>query len=312
MTSTMRSTDDGPAASMHDTPAAAWLQLDDAQIALFDQRGFQFGHRLCRHPLLELPRIIELSRTLPIESVEYNAGDLAVNQDPSRTPRNGLSIEETLRRIETCRSWMVLKSVNQDPAYAQLLDECLDALEPRLRERFPGMTYRRAFIFVSSPGATTPYHVDFEHNFLLQIRGRKFFKVFDPGDRFVFAEEAREAMAAGAHRNLVYRDEFAGRERAFELLPGDGVHVPLSSPHWVRVGDEVSISFSVTFQSRPSQRVIALHQTNHRLRKLGFAPKPVGASAASDGIKYNTIRVANRLAALGRRLGRGASAERGG
>lgn len=287
------------------TVPESWLRLDDAQLALFDQRGFQFQHRLCDHPLLQLPRIVELSRTLPSETVEYNAGDVAVDQDPSLTPRNGLSIDETLHRIQTCHSWMVLKSVHEDPAYAKLLDECLDALEPRLRDRFPGMTYRRAFLFVSSPGATTPYHVDFEHNFLLQVRGRKFFKVFDPLDRFVFSEDAREAMVSGGHRNLKYRDEFAGRERAFELLPGDGVHVPLSSPHWVRVGDEVSISFSVTFQSRPSQRVIALHQANHRLRRLGLVPRPVGASDAADSLKYNALRVANRLSALGQRLGRG-------
>jgi len=291
-------------------PAQDWLQLDAAQVAMFDDRGFQFQHRLRDHPLLQLSRIVELARALPEDSVEYNAGDLAVNQDPSSTPRNGLSVQDTLQRIETCKSWMVLKGVQQDPAYGQLLDECLDALEPKLRDRFPGMTARRAFIFVSSPGATTPYHVDFEHNFLLQIRGRKFFKVFDPNDRFVLNEEAREAMVSGGHRNLAYRDEFAGKERAFELLPGDGVYVPLSSPHWVRVGEDVSISFSVTFQTGPSQRIIALHQANRQLRRIGLTPAEVGRSPGADAVKYNALRVVRKLGNIKRRLIPGGAEER--
>lgn len=279
-----------------------WLRLDTSQAEMFDRRAFQFQHGLHLHPLLQLPRIIELSRALPATSVEYNAGDLAVNQDPGLTPRTGLSIQQTLEAIETSRSWMVLKGVQQDPAYAKLLDECLDQLEPKLHARFPGMRARRAFIFVSSPGATTPYHVDFEHNFLLQIRGRKFFKVFDPGDRYVLSEEARESMVSGGHRNLAYRDDFAGLEQGFELLPGDGVHVPLSSPHWVRVGEEVSISFSVTFQSEPSNRIIAVHQLNHQLRKLGLTPTEVGRSKVIDAAKYQALRVTRKLASIKRRL----------
>jgi Cupin-like domain len=283
-------------------PAQDWIRLDGSQIAMFDERGFQFQHRLHDHPLLQLSRIVELARALPEDSVEYNAGTLAVNQDPSSTPRNGLSVEDTLLRIESCKSWMVLKGVQQDPAYAALLDECLDPLAPLLRDRFPGMMMQRAFIFVSSPGATTPYHVDFEHNFLLQIRGQKFFKVFGPQDRTVLPEIARERMVSGGHRNLTYRDEFAGREHAFELLPGDGVHVPLSSPHWVRVGAEASVSFSVTFQTRPSVKTIALHQANHQLREMGLTPTPVGQSPTMDTIKYNAMRIARKLPVVKRRL----------
>ena len=99
--------------------APDWLRLDASQVAMFDERGFQFQHGLHDHPLLQLSRIVDLARTLPEDSVEYNAGDLAVNQDPSSTPRNGLSVEETLQRIETCKSWMVLKGVQQDPAYGR-------------------------------------------------------------------------------------------------------------------------------------------------------------------------------------------------
>lgn len=132
----------------------------------------------------------------------------------------------------------------------------------------------------------TPYHLDFEHNFLLQIRGRKLFKLLDPQDRRLLPEVAREHMVCGGHRNLEHRDEFAEHAHAFELMPGDGVHLPLSSPHWVRVGEEVSISLSVTFQTIPSMQTIAARQAGLHLRKLGITPTPVGRSPPLDSIKY--------------------------
>jgi len=46
-----------------------------------------------------------------------------------------------------------------------------------------GRTFsQQAFIFVSSPEAVTPLHMDPEHNFLLQVRGLKTLHLFDPND----------------------------------------------------------------------------------------------------------------------------------
>jgi len=266
----------------------------DAQelLRLFDREPFLISHSLADHPLLQLSRLIELARTLPEDSVEYNSGELAIGQTPALTPRNGLSIEETLRQIETCGSWMVLKNVQQDPAYSRLLDDCLDRMQPLIERVAPGMCRRRAFVFVSSPGATTPYHVDYEHNFLLHLRGDKRMTVWDGEDRSVMAEIERERMVAGGHRNLPYRDEFAGKGKTFELRPGMGLHVPLSSPHYVKVGGQVSISFSVTFLSAPGERVRALHETNAFLRRHGLSPRQVGTSRTRDALKFLAYRAA--------------------
>jgi hypothetical protein len=69
--------------------------------------------------------LIRLSKTLPEADVEYNAGDIPINVTPDRTPRNGLSAAETIRRIAQCKSWMVLKYVEHDPDYRALLHQCL-------------------------------------------------------------------------------------------------------------------------------------------------------------------------------------------
>ena len=256
--------------------------------AKFGRAPFIVQHRLATHSLFALPRLVELARSLPAAKVEWNSGDVPVSLDPSQTPRNGLSPEETIRRIEACSSWLVLKNVERDPEYAQLLQRCLGEVEREGRDLTAGMHGFESFIFVSSPDAITPYHMDPEENFLLQIRGRKVMRIFE---RSVVSALELERFHTGAHRNLVYRDEYAARARAFTLMPGVGVHVPVSAPHWVKNGPEVSVSFSITFRTRASARAAHAHQMNALLRKLGLEPAPVGESAILDRMKELAYKI---------------------
>jgi hypothetical protein len=249
-------------------------------------------HHLCDHPLFELPRLLHLAHTLPEDRVEYNSGELAVGVDPALTPRTGLSIEETVRRIEECKSWMVLKNVERDPEYGALLRRCLDEVEALGHPDARQIDHREAFIFLSSPGSVTPYHIDPEWNFLLQVRGKKFMHVFDPA---VLGEQELERFYSGAHRNLVYKDEYAAKMEPFELDPGEGVHVPVTAPHWVKNGPEVSVSFSITFQTRLSERRGIIYRVNHALRQRGWSPPPVGASPWRDAAKHVGYRLARRV-----------------
>jgi hypothetical protein len=280
-----------------------FLQADRADMRdRFDREPFLISHSLPDHPLLQLPRLIELARRLPEDSVEYNSGELTIGQAGAATPRTGLSIEETLREIESCRSWMVLKYIEQDPEYRALLDQLLDELQPEIEAVRPGMSRRHAFVFVSSPGATTPYHVDFEHNFLLHMRGTKYMTVWDGDDRSLMSESERERMITGGHRNMPYEDAFAAKGKRFELKPGMGLHVPLSSPHYVKVGDEVSISLSITFLTDRGMRVRALHTANAFLRRMGISPREVGTSSGLDAIKFLGYRLAGKLKRIRDRL----------
>ena len=268
------------------------LAIDrDTFNAHFARTPFLLPHRLARHTLFTLACLVELSKRLPATQVEYNAGEVPVGLDPARTPRNGLSPEETIRRIAECRSWLVLKHVEHDPAYRLLLDYCLADVRGASARLAAGMRDPHGFIFVSSPGAVTPYHMDPEENFLLQIRGTKTMSVFDRADRLVVSERDIERFLTGAHRNLAWREEFQARARAFNLTPGQALHVPFASPHWVQNGPEVSISFSVTFNTRASMRISHAHQLNARLRRWGVTPVPVGRSALRDGLKQLVSRV---------------------
>lgn len=256
--------------------------------AKFGRAPFIVQHRLAAHALFALPRLVELARSLPASKVEWNSGQVPVSLDPSETPRNGLSPEETIRRIEECSSWLVLKNVEHDPEYARLLERCLGEVQNAGPDLAAGMHGFESFVFVSSPNAVTPYHMDPEENFLLQIRGRKILRVFE---RSVLSAVELERFHTGAHRNLVYRDEYASRARAFTLMPGTGVHVPVTAPHWVQNGPEVSVSFSITFRTRASARAAHAHQMNAILRKIGIEPAPVGESALRDRVKELAYKI---------------------
>jgi CelD/BcsL family acetyltransferase involved in cellulose biosynthesis/quercetin dioxygenase-like cupin family protein len=266
----------------------------------YPERPFRVRHRLVGHPLLTVERLLELARALPAELIEYNAGELPIGLDPAQTPRTGLGVEETIRRIRECRSWMVLKLVERDPAYRALLETVLEgplALAARVTPE-PGRL--EGYVFLSSPGSVTPFHVDNEHNFLLQIAGTKTVRVWRPDDREAVSEEQLERYHAGAHRNLPWRDELAARAQTFELGPGDGLFIPITAPHWVQNGPEVSISLSVTFRSRYSDVQTAVYRLNGSLRRLGLRPRPFRGADLRDRAKWAIWLAGRRLAALHR------------
>jgi hypothetical protein len=273
------------------------LELDrDVCAAYFDRRPFHVRHSLGGHPLFALPRLIELARRLPEAFVEYNAGALPVSLRPEDTPRTGLSAEETVRRIAECGSWMVLKRVEQDPEYGALLDRCLDHAAAQAGAALPPMLRRQGFIFLSSPGAVTPFHMDPEHNFLLQIRGTKTVSMWDRDDRFVMPEAEMEKFhAAFVHRNLPWRDVFQTTAWIVPLAPGQGLHFPVAVPHWVKNGPEVSISFSITFRSERSEARDLLYRANAKLRALGLSPTPPGRSILLDATKRGAFATLLRL-----------------
>ena len=240
--------------------------------ALYPDRSGKLSHRLAGHPLLTLESLVELGGRLPREDVEYNRGDLPYGIDPDEVSGNGLSVQETIRGIEQCGSWMVLKHVDKDPAYKALLEEALGELAGVIEPVSGEMVTKVGFIFVSSPHAVTPFHLDPEHNVLLQIRGSKTMMIV-PGDESVVPPEKHEAYHVGGHRNVPWSDDYAGLGETYELEPGDAVHVPLMWPHWVKNGPEPSISFSITWKSHWIYQEAEVRGLNHLLRRAGLNPR---------------------------------------
>jgi len=263
----------------------------------YPERPGKLSHKLLDHPLLTLEALVELGRKLPPELVEYNPGDQPYGIDAAQVGDNGLSVEETIRRIEDCGSWMVLKHVDEDPAYKALLEECLAELAPVIEPVSGRMLTKVGFIFVSSPNAVTPFHHDPEHNVLLQIRGSKTMLVV-PDEEDIVPPEKHEAYHVGGQRNIPWRDEFEARGHKFELEPGDAVHLPLMWPHWVKNGPEPSISFSITWKSNWVYEEADARGLNHILRTAGLKPSSPAAFPRSNAGKayvFRAVRKARRM-----------------
>ncbi|MCA9078130.1 MAG: cupin-like domain-containing protein [Planctomycetaceae bacterium] len=282
--------------------SSAPLDIDAAEFAAkFGQEPFLIGHQLCDHPLFEVDRLLELAQSLPEKHIEYNAGDLPVVVEPGKTPANGLSPDETIRRIRECKSWLVLKYVEQDPAYSDLLESCLAQVAKHSEPIRPGMCSPQAFIFLTSPGSVTPYHIDPEHNFLLQIRGAKKVCLFDGRDRSILSEEDLEQLYSESdnqERNLQLADENRNRCWTFDLQSGRGLHFPVTYPHWVENGDEVSISFSITFRTPDLYRRQVLYSLNDQRRRSGQSPAPVGSSPLRETFDFQSYRIRHRIASM--------------
>ncbi len=268
-----------------DEPAQASLT------AAYPERPVLLPHGLVDHPLLQLDALAALAGRIRPVDVEYNRGDLPVGIRPEETPGNGLGVEETIRSIEHCGSWMVLKFVEQDPAYRALLAETLAEIEPLVRPVTGPMLKQEAFVFISSPDAVTPFHFDPEHNILLQVRGRKTMHVFPAGDERLESGEAHETFHNGGHRNLPWCDNFAEHAAAFGLVPGKAVYVPVKAPHWVRNGPEVSISFSITWRSEWSYREEYARRMNALLRRAGLRPGEPGRYPHQNHVKSLGYRI---------------------
>jgi hypothetical protein len=259
----------------------------------FNRLPFQFFHRLTNHPLFALPRLLELAQATRQErprDLYYDAGpDIRPDQRWDQMGPKPFVVEEALHRIETCGAWVTLHQAQKDPEYGALFYECMREFEGLTGVDFKKvMRVEDALIFITSPRRVTPYHIDRECNFLLQIRGEKNLYVFDRNDRDVLPVTEVERFWAVDNNAAVYKPQFQSRATTYRLVPGNGVHIPVNNPHWVQNDDNVSISLSVNFTWNDWERA-NVHRANFLLRKLGISPRPPKQSTLVDAAKNALI-----------------------
>jgi hypothetical protein len=286
------------------------LALDeDVFTANFDRSPFKISHQLVDHPLLQLPRLIQLATDLG-GPILYFRGDHSINQvdDPMveekgvkrnfvdrRLDRPELSVSETLAQIQSCNAWMQLRHVGADPEYAALLDQIVAECRVYAERVAPGLSAPRADIFVSSPGATTPFHLDEEHNFLLQICGSKRLSIANGFNRAVLDRERLRSFFRGDGELAPYSQRLEEYSVHVELCPGEGVHIPPCHPHWVQNGQEVSISLGILWFSDVTARRRHLYRVNEWFERAGLQPSPPGERPLTDSIKALPVTIKRRL-----------------
>jgi hypothetical protein len=263
----------------------------------YNRVNFMFPHELAGSPMWELPNLIALSRRMPDHRDTYwSNGKIAVENNWEYKQNEKLSLDETIVNIERNNSMVMLKHTEQDPEYGPELKQVLARIVALAGEQMRAdVTVGEVLILISSPNRITPYHMDGEANFLLQMAGDKKFYVFDHTDRTLVTDLELENFYAVSMVLATYR---AGRQAdatAYDLRAGYGVHVPVNSPHWVQNNDNVSVALSFTYELRSVDRLQELHRINRRLRTLGLSPAPPGRSVWRDELKLAAYRAARSL-----------------
>lgn len=272
---------------------AHWIKVNATEFRdKFNRASFEVQHELANHPLFQLPALVQLAertRTRRPGDIYYNNGEIGVDQKWIYNPEHPFSPAETIHRIEECAAWFIFRSAQRDPDYRVLLDKGLAEIKELIGKSLEGeIMVEDIIIFVTSPKRKTPYHIDRECNFLLQIRGDKTIHVFNQNDRDILSEEELEKFWSVDSSSANYKPEMQNRAKSYVMRPGTGVHIPVNAPHWLENHDNVSISLSVNFQFRDSLKANA-YRANYLLRRMGLKPMPPGQSPLRDTIKAAAV-----------------------
>lgn len=268
---------------------------DDLDNTLLDKQPFKFHHQLMGHPALSLDNLARVLPTLPQQQVMYSKGLLDVGADFestfSKKPKDR-SLEETIESIRTTDSYIMVRSPEADPSFADLYRALCSEVSALMKQRGVGTmpVDAQLYLFIASPNSVTPFHIDRYSTFLMQFRGSKTVTVAMPWDDRVVSQPDREAYVIRQNTKLPWTEQIDQLSTPFQFSPGEALHIPFVAGHHVRNGPEdVSISMSIIFNTDESMRWRDALSFNHvlrkQLRRVGMQPSKVGQSAWRDAVK---------------------------
>ena len=257
-----------------------------------DALPFKVNHSLLGHEALKLETLTEVLCRLPERQVVYSNARLDTRDNFEKTfraPEKRVSLEQTLTTMLKSESLIMVNSPEVDPVFKPVYDQIMDSIQALI----PGRGGRKKvfmptlYLFIASPNSVTPFHIDRYSTFLFQFRGTKKVFVAEPWDSRVVSDPDREAYVSYASTQLPWSAEREKRFTCFDFHPGESVHIPFVSGHFVRNGaDDVSISMSIIFNTAETLMLRRALNFNHRARKLmkpvHMAPTPVGQGSFRD------------------------------
>jgi hypothetical protein len=284
------------------------------QIEKFGKEPFIIKHNLSPHPLFQLPRLERLARAIHAAVIEGRAVDAQIKIWRDRPELSGVErmsswgsktgvalgkegwedeLSVLFKDLEEGRaavSVMLSFSNEASPDYEAILRREVEEVAANTGLSLSDVTFKGMTIIISAPVAVTPYHNDHEQNILFQIQGSKNVYLYDQNDSSILPQAVVENVEIGDGGKAHYREEFSGRETVFHLEPGLAVHHPSLAPHWVKNGDNVSISAAMFFHTRATDDLAHAHQANWFLRRLGLKPPPPDLSKPTDRLKAAIFR----------------------
>ncbi|WP_198670155.1 hypothetical protein [Dyella sp. C9] len=276
-----------------------WLDLAPSTLqTAYNRRPFLVRHQLASHPLFGLDELFALCRRLPREQMLVRMGRIpgdATFETSYEKYRQGMHLEDVLERFEELGSYLCINNPERDASYRPLIEGLLGEVAAQTEPLDPTMSWYSSYVFISAQDSVTPYHMDREMNFLLQVRGQKTVYLWDQDDDEIMSAEQKDHLLARVGLKPPYHPSFESKAASYALEPGTGVHHPFIAPHRVHTGPQLSVSLALTFRTRQSDMWTDAHRFNARMRRLGLRPHPIGRNRLVDHAKCGIARVGQRV-----------------
>lgn len=246
-------------------------------------------HTFHNHPLFTLDSLREAAKSLPKHLIRFHANtaraDSSFEQVEKHHPSKH-SFEDAISNLENSGSWIALHHLQEIPEYAEVLKEALDQISSTTNALDPGLHWRVLWVFIQSPYSLTPFHMDHENNFLMQVSGKKTAYLWNRYD--CLTDQDHEHFHGTSSRNQIkFLEEYRKKATIVNLSPGNGAYMPAGSPHLVENGDNVAITISMTYLTERTRKRETFYRCNHALRKLGMNPAPYPSNKATKFHLFN-------------------------
>lgn len=282
-----------------ETTATRTLELDPAEFRqLYNREAFAFHHHLCDEPLLQFEELFKLCKRLPENSIKFRRGKVPVdiNFDTSLAQnREGLTLDSVIEHFDENESYLAIYNPETDPEYRDLIERILSEISRNILDVDSPITWYSTYIFMSTAQSVTPYHMDREMNFLFQIQGEKYAKLWSRFDERVMTSAERDTLLTDeGKKRPAYRQALERLSKNFELRPGIGLHHPFIAPHLISTKSDRSVTLAITYRTELSDVWSDAHNFNYYLRKAGLTPGPVGVDRKIDQRKATVMRCARK------------------
>jgi hypothetical protein len=293
------------------TGAPHEFRIDVDDPGTFSTRKLQrIRHNYHLHPLLQLSSLEQLAKSLVAtrQCRFIKPGTTASSSfDHGDSSPDGRTIDDVFSHIEEKDSWVALYNIQTDPVYRKFLWDVMKSAS-HLVDHQEKVFDVRGFVFISAPPSVTPFHIDRENNFWMNIRGRKTISLWDRENRdVVSAHDVENFIVYRSLDEVKLKEDMRARSHDFDCGPGDGVYFPSTTPHmtrsdtsWARPGDGVAVSIGIDFYTDITRRNAHVYNVNRLLRRLGVSPRPPHESEWIDRLKFT---VGKPILALQQRRG---------
>jgi len=273
-----------------------YLELNDNDYAVkFNKQPFIFKHSLESYKLLSFSTLAETILKLPRPHVYYSSGDVDVtaNLDTAhKLYKPEMTLENAFANIETSGAFVIVREPESAPVFKELFNDLITDVKKFADSIDPGLDGFKLYLFIASPESVTPFHIDRYSTFLFQLQGHKDVNIRTPWEKSLISDIELEqffSFKEGFAPEL--KDGYLNTAMVNHIHPGEAVHIPFASPHWIKNSAEVSVSLSIIFNSKRTTNIAnALRFNNWYRKKFNNPARPVNDSHLVDTIKASVFK----------------------